>query len=254
MPQSTFLRLITKGWKASSVVFLVLLYLAVNVFRIGGDHFVFGMNNNLANPLALIVTALTLLSWRRVTVGNHNRLLWSGLMVGWLLWTVAEFWWGINSIIGQEVPYPSWADFFWVIGYIPMAFALWNRIRSLPQSINMSQIIGIGAAFVISTGATIAFVLLPIVRNAASASLFENVLNILYPFGDLILLVLVLRILFSYQYGRYGRAWGWLSAGFILHSIAGILFSYANVAGIYYPGGQITLFSTVGVDVPYNVS
>src|SRR3989304_786352 len=100
------------------LVLLVALYIAVNLFHIGGDAFVITLNNNLANPLALGVVILATLLWRGLPLGNQSRLLWAGLAVGWALWTVAEFWWGIAALIRQEVPYPSWADFFWQLGYI----------------------------------------------------------------------------------------------------------------------------------------
>lgn len=238
----------------SVVVLLVIAYVTVNIFNVGGDEFVITLNNNIANPLAIAVTFLALALWRQIAEVGRNRLLWSGLTVGWALWTVAEIWWGIASIIGQEVPYPSWADFFWLAGYIPMLVALWERIRSLPRNITPSQRIGLQVSILLSVGWTIWFVLIPIVQYNDPTAVLESALNILYPLVDIALLVLVLRIFFTYQQGMVGRAWGWLSAGFVLHSLSNLIFSYASTADLYYPDGRFNLLSAIGVDVPYNLS
>lgn len=42
--------------------------------------------------------------------------------------------------------------------------------------------------------------------------------------------------------------------GFIVHQVSNLLFSYASAADLYYPDGKATLLSTLGVDVPYNIS
>lgn len=240
-------------WRQISFAFAVVVYFIINVFRIGGDAFLIYLNDNLAIPLAICVTLLALILWRRIAVQSQNRLLWSGLTIGWALWTIAEFWWGIAAMLGQEVPYPSWADFFWLAGYIPMSIALWERIRSLPRKIGPWQSAGIWISILISLGWTLVFVLIPIIRNNDPTAVLESVLNILYPLVDLVLLIMVLRILFAYQQGVYGHAWGWFSMGFALHSFSNLFFSYATTADIYDPGGQVNLLSNIVTDVPYNL-
>ncbi|HET7144249.1 MAG TPA: hypothetical protein VFI68_09540, partial [Anaerolineales bacterium] len=241
------------SWKQIIVSFLVVVYIAVNIFRIGGDAFVINLNNNIVNPLALGVTVLALMISLQIGGKGQNRLLWWGLTIGWTLWTIAQFWWGIAAMIGQEVPYPSGADFFWLVGYLPMYFALWERIRSLPLQSNPMQKAGIWFSILLSGGWTIAFVIIPILQYNDPSALLESVLNILYPLADLILLILVLRIFFTYQQGLSGRAWGWISTGFIFTSLSDLIFSYATTAELYYPDGQANLISTIGVDVIYNL-
>jgi hypothetical protein len=242
------------SWKQITVFVLAVVYVAINILRIGGDKFVFNLNTNISAPLALGVTLMALMLWRHVAVGNQNRLLWSGLTIGWIIWTVAESWWGVASIIGHEVPYPSWADLFWIVGYLPIYIALWTRIRSLPQNLTLLQRVGLWLSILFSMGGTIFFVLIPIVRNNDSTTILESALNILYPLMDIILLILVLRIFFTYQQGMYGRAWMWLSAGFVLLSLSDLIFAHANTTNLYYPDGQINSLSTFGVDIPYVLS
>ncbi len=245
---------IKSSWKQIVVAALAIAYVAINGLTIGGDAFVIALNNNIAIPLAIAVTLLTIWLWNRLAIGSQNRVLWTGLAIGWVLWTIAEFWWGIASIIGQKVPYPSWADFFWLAGYVPMFIALWTRIRSLPRSITPLQQAGIWVSVLLSLGWTIWFVLLPIVRYNDPSVVLESVLNLLYPLVDLFLLILILRIFFTYQQGIIGRAWGWLSLGFVLHSISNLVFSYASTAELFYPDDRVNLLSSLGIDAPYNLA
>jgi hypothetical protein len=242
------------AWFQGVFVLLAAVYFLVNALRLGGDAFVFNLNNVVAAPLALGVSLIALVRWRQVAFGSQNRLLWSGLMFGWLLWTAAEVWWAVASFRGQEVPYPSGADFFWLLGYLPMYVALWARIRSLPKIAHPFQQVSLWLAGVLSLGWTAVFVFVPMLKNADPTAVIENTLNLVYPLADLILLLLVLRIFFTYQQGMYGQVWSWLVAGFILHSLAGLIFSYAATADLYYPEQQATLLSTIGVDYPYNMA
>jgi hypothetical protein len=242
------------SWKHIVIAALVVVYIAINIFRIGGDTFVINLNNNIANPLALGVTGLAFTLWRKLGVSGKNRLLWSGLAIGWALWAIAEVWWGIAGLLEQEVPYPSGADFFWLIGYIPMYIALWERSRSLPKQPSPWQRVGVWFSILFSTSWTIFFVLIPIIRDSDPTAYLENTLSIIYPLADLFLLIMVLRVFFTFRQGMYGRAWSWISAGFILVSLSDLIFSYATTAGLYYPDEQANLLSTVGVEIPYTLS
>src|SRR5688572_20576685 len=111
------------SWKKLFVSFFVVIYIAINFFRIGGDSFVINLNYLIVLPLVLGVTILAFRVWGQTKAGNSSRPLWLGLAIGWGMWAIAELWWAIAAAIGHEVPYPSWADFFWLLGYIPIYFA-----------------------------------------------------------------------------------------------------------------------------------
>ncbi len=167
------------NWNQNLVIFSVSVYILINIFQIGGDAFVINLNNNLTNLLAVGVVLLAFILLRGSAVGVQNRLLWLGLTIGWTLWTIAEFWWAIAAMIGQEVPYPSWADFFWLVGYVPMYIALWERLRPLPRNFSSLQMTGIRASILITLGFTIFFVFIPILQNSDPSAVLESALNIL---------------------------------------------------------------------------
>lgn len=192
--------------------------------------------------------------WRQIKSGSQNQLLWLGLTIGWAMWTIAELWWAIASLIDQEVPYPSGADFFWLAGYIPMYFALWGRLRLLPKTINSAQRTALWVLSLVIVGFSTLFILLPIILQSDPSAIAESIISIIYPLADTILIILVLRLLFSYQQGMYGQAWQWVASGFILMALGDLLFAYASTINLYYPEQQVNLLSAIGVDVPYNLS
>lgn len=233
---------------------LGLIYVIWNLFVLGGDNFIYALNNNISIPLALLTTFFSLILWRLVNKGRSNRLLWGGLMAGWALWTLAEVLWVVYGYYYQDIPYPSPADFFWLVGYIPMLYGLYARIREIPVKLNRNQNFELVILSLITLGSTFYFILLPILQQEEAANWVENVLNVLYPLVDLVLLLVVFRLLFVYINGEYSLGWNLLTLGFILHSTSNLIFSYASLYDLYYPNFTVNLVSSLAIDVPYNLS
>jgi hypothetical protein len=230
------------------------IYVIINIFVIGGDEFVIGLNNNLTVPLAIFTVIFSVMLWQQVGGGTNSRLLWMHMIVGWVCWTIAEIMWAVFAMLGKEVPYPSWADLFWLIGYIPMGIGLLARARSLPVKPTFGQQLAIWGISLGTVLFTIIFVLKPIIQNNDPAQFLESILNIIYPLADLFLLIIVLYLFFAYNQGAYGFGWRLLLVGFLIHQVSNLLFSYASSSDLYLPNQQANLISTLGVDVPYNLS
>ncbi|MCE7858724.1 MAG: hypothetical protein DYG86_02915, partial [Chloroflexi bacterium CFX2] len=233
---------------------LILVYSAVNFFVIGGDEFVYSLNNNITIPLVLFTTAFAFSLWRHVNIGWPNRMLWGGLLAGWTLWTVAEVLWVFYGYLYQDIPYPSLADFFWLVGYIPMWFGLHFRLREIPAQPTRTQRTIIWGASLATLVPVIIFILIPIFQTNDPSNWLESILNVLYPLVDLFLLLIVLRLFFVYGRGDYAFGWNLLAAGFVLHSIANLTFSYASQVDLYYPDFKVNLISGLLCDAPYNIS
>lgn len=242
-------------WKQIVLSTFVLIYIVVNLARIGGDAFIVTLNNLIILPLALGATLLAFWIWRTMKINSQTGWLWFGLACSFAMWTVAEFWWGIGStILGEGVVSPSGADIFWLIGYIPMYIALGIRIQTMPKSINAARQVGVGVLCLVIVALSGLFVLNPLLQTSNPLTNLGNFINFLYPVTDLVLLVFVLQMFFSYQHGMYGRTWRWLTLGFFQFAIGDLIYAYACTAGSYYPDGQANLISTLGIDVPYNLS
>ncbi|HEU0296328.1 MAG TPA: hypothetical protein VFR47_26560 [Anaerolineales bacterium] len=230
-----------------------MLNLIVNILVVGGDEFVYNLNSFLVSPLAIITSLMATLLWRQMKSGMQSRLLWAGLFIGWICWAVAETLWAGYSLTGQD-PYPSWADFFFLIAYIPLSIGLISRIIGLPKRPEKSQQLMIWAVSLIVVTVATFFILIPIVQEYDPELWFEGLLSLFYPLADLILLLLVLNLLFTYGPGDYGLGWRLILVGFVTVIVSDLFFAYADWNGLYYPDSKANLFSTVGVDALYNAS
>ena len=243
-----------KNWRQVVIGLATLVIILITVFRIGGDDFVYAFNSNISSFQALGILIITIILWVKMGAKSQNRLLWFGLMLGWILWTIAEWWWGIASLLMEEAPFPSVADFFWIIGYIPMFIALDARSRSIPEETSAKQKLIIWLCSIIAIGLAGIFILEPAIAGYEPGTFVESALTLFYPIGDLVLFVLVMRIAFKYQQGQNGLAWGWISAGYVLLTVADLVFCYASANNIYYPGGEVNFISLIGSDLLYSVS
>lgn len=233
---------------------LTLILLIVNVFLIGGDAFVHTFNSIPDAPLAIIVTVAAASIWRQMSAEDQRRRLWGGLVIGWALWALAEMIWSLSSIFGREVPYPSLADLFWVVGYIPMTIGLLGSVRAMPTKPAPSQkrmIWGISAATILIASI---FVFIPIIQDFDPQQLLVSALNLIYPLGDLFLLSIVWWLFFVYEKGDYGFAWRLLIVGFILTTFSDLVFTYAVWQDLYYPDMKATVLSRLVIDFTYTAS
>ncbi len=241
-------------WMAVAIAAFATGFLVINLFKIGGDQFVFTLNSIINCPLAILVAVSGLVVWYAMRKDTNSQNMWLGLVIGWILWAVAEIIWLFYALLGQEVPYPSIADFFWVIGYIPMGIGLLTRARSLPTRANRRQNIFILALSLLVILAAFFLVILPTIREFDPQRLVESILNITYPIGDLFLLIVVWRLFFTYEEGDYGFSWTLITLGVVLNAITDFVFTYSTWKGLYYPDMQANLISRLGVDVPYTFS
>src|SRR5215210_2985435 len=57
-----------------------------------------------------------------------ERRVWAALGAGLTLWSFGDIWWIAFFAKAEEIPYPSMADFFWLVSYPPMAYGVWRLI------------------------------------------------------------------------------------------------------------------------------
>ncbi|RPJ02647.1 MAG: hypothetical protein EHM39_01380 [Chloroflexi bacterium] len=230
------------------------LYLAINALSaVMGAQNVDLIHSLVVPPLIVGIVVLTFILRRQMATGSANHALWTGMAIGAAFWAIAECWWMVSVIGGAELPWPSGADFYWLLAYLPMVAALWIRIRSLPRNPDRRWQTAMWALSLLIVVLVVGLIVLPIVQSYDPAYLLGSVLNILYPLCDLVLLLLTLWILSAYQEGKYGRAWVWISGGFMLIAVSDLFFAYSSTVGIYYPDGRANLMSVLLVDVPYTL-
>jgi len=205
---------------------------------------------------ALAATILALLIWRSARKGMVLKVIWGSLALGLLLWTIGEVIWAFDELIrGEELPYPSVADVVYVAGYIPLIVALYLRYHSLRAAPSRRWLLVTLGAFAILAALAVGFTIGPIVTYPEYDRPVEQFLDALYPLGDLLVALGALLVVLVLSGGALSLPWAVIAAGFVVQSIADLLFSYATWNEIYLSGTEAGInLVTALTDVPYYAS
>jgi len=229
------------------------IFLASNFLILGGDAF-FNLSNTLISPAAALSASFLFYQvWRNKKFTNA-RALWSGMALGFGLWGLADVIWAFYSVVlGVTVPYPSIADLLWVIGYIPLYFALITRLRTLktvPTRRQQLLIILLNIPWIVLTAV---YILPPIVQDFDLSRLVEGVVNILYPLADVGLVIIACMILILLKEGRFAIIWRLIFSGIFIMTVSDLLFSYSTWQGLYYPDDRVNAL-TIFIDTTYTLA
>jgi diguanylate cyclase (GGDEF)-like protein len=174
----------------------------------------------------------------RAALLRRERLTWTLLGAGLLLWTGGEIYYAAVLAGAESVPIPSLADAGY-LGFYPLAYAalialLRERIGSFPVARWLDGLI-VGSA-VASLAAALA--LGPIVDASNEGSTLAVATNLAYPIADLTLLTLVMTAA-AFTGWRIGRSWAVLGAGFLLLAVSDGVYLLESAQGSYVEGGLL---------------
>jgi len=167
--------------------------------------------------------------WRQFKPTDRPRAVWLHLALGLWAWTAAEVAWACYALPGAEPPVPSWADAFWMVGYMLFTAALLYQYRPVFHSTPGKErwtIIGVVAAvLVISLLTTI------VLRQLISTEepWLTTYINVFYPFGDLAVAVAALILVRAFGWGLWGRPW----IALLAFTFADALYAWLTITGLY---------------------
>jgi len=192
---------------------------------------------------ALIKMALLLLAtrwsgraWRSLEVGNPVRPAWRLLAAGLLCTLLGQAALAPYQLSGNESPFPSLADLFYVAAYPLIAAALVMFIRAyadtgFPIGTRGERAAVLGAATAVCVALAVP-ALRPVIEADAPAP--AKALSAAYPLFDMALLVplvLLLRITWRFRGGSLSAAWLAVLSGFVFLSAGDVLFAYFTALG-----------------------
>jgi hypothetical protein len=196
----------------------------------------------LASGICSILAFLVVRHW-----GFRGKagLVHLGLFLGIFLWFLGDTAWAIYETVLQiEIPYPSFADVFYLVGYIPIGIAivqfLWTFRAGLKRQMALVAL-GVGLLFV---GLMCAFLMGPLV--VSTEDFLTKSYDVAYPVFDSMLVVLAIFMFFVFRGGKMAGAWVWISLGLLLTALADIAFSLGSLQGWYYSGHPIELIQFWG--------
>ena len=176
-----------------------------------------------------------------MTLSGKNRVAWLLIGVGVLSWALGEVIWAIYEwLLATEVPYPGWADVFYVAGY-PLVFV---GVLMLPhvKSRGLERVrlfLDAGAGTIAVAAIMWVAYLNELIYFDAELSLLEQYINIMYAVGDLFLLIAVLILAVRRSSQRFDPRLVAVAVGLVIMAAADIIYLPMVDAGVYVSGGWL---------------
>jgi len=135
--------------------------------------------------------------------------------------------------------YPSVADYFWSLGYIPLfigVVVMYNGYKKSGLSLGNSWVYSIITIFfIVILYFIIHFLLWPIIIDSETGFL-EKFFYLFYPLADILLIFptfILIYITSLFGKGSISKPWKYLSLGFISFAFADLIYSYLVWQDLY---------------------
>lgn len=167
----------------------------------------------------------------RIFKGSVNGRIILLYSLAYLLWALGEYVWEYYEMQGLE-PFPSFADFFYLIAYIPAILGLLIANRSFGVVWKeKGKVLLTSIALTIIIFAPFAPTVSEIVEE--EMDFVEKSLLLAYPALDLPLIFLAIPIFLSFRKSKFALGWLLITLGVFLGAIGDLLFMHHEWLEIY---------------------
>ena len=180
---------------------------------------------NVTAATALCASIIVL--FRQIRAHSQYSKTFGFLVVGLGLWFTAELIWAYYQLgLGIETPFPSLADAFWLVGYVPLTYHLYRIYDTVTKKVTDKDTMVVVSAMI---AAVLVFLLYLIFGlSDQHQGVLELVINLAYPVLDAILLIPAIVILWSFRRSEPAYThWVLISLFIIFVTVADIGFDYA---------------------------
>jgi len=194
---------------------------------------------------ATVITAAFAL--KRYWGGLRSKLtqVWLCFAIGIFFWFLGELTWAIYTLILKiAIPYPSVADAFWLMGYMPLLLALTAYLYLVKPAISKTILAGSSTIVLILGILSSYFLVAPALMQ--ETDLLTKALDVAYPTLDFIMLILAITGLIVLAKSRVSKSWMLFNIGILIIVIGDSLFSYTTAHNTYYEGHPLELFLHFG--------
>ena len=210
---------------------------------IGGAGLDTAINGVVYDSVVVCAGLACLIRARR---GGPERAAWLAIGASILAWAAGEIWWTLYIEGNADAPYPSPADIGYLAFYPLAILGLYLLVRARARELDRRLWMD-GAIAALGTGALGAALLFEFVADRTSGSGIEVATTLAYPFGDVLLVSLIVGIIALTRW-RPGRTWTLLLGGLAVMAVADVAFTLQSYEASV-PGGDwvepIYLFSAV---------
>jgi hypothetical protein len=205
-----------------------------SIYRALGPIMVLAIYDLSVLIFALISTVLAILLWRSFDRGETLSQIWGGIAIGLTLWLGGEFIWTLDQLWGGDsLPYPSNADILWILGYVPIIWALLKRFRTLRINPNQPWQKMILISYSLLVFLIVIYLIVPIVTDTETLAWYEKSVNLLYPLGDLMVGLLAILLVLVLSGGTLFGPWRLIAGGFLFVAISDLLYGLTLWQGTY---------------------
>jgi len=186
-------------------------------------------------PGALVV--LSILSVKRHGLTGKHGKAWISFAVFSAVWFIAEQVWTVLELFYDQKPFPSMADFFYVIGYPAFFVFAILYISPVKKAVTKKIVIfsSLIALIVLVPNLYMAF------ENNSGEDQFATALGAFYPFADAIVLVPALIGVLLFLGGKVDFPWFLLMLGIIVEVAADTGFQYYSLDNSMYTGHPVDI-------------
>jgi len=233
-------------------IYKISLFLIVGLALLYGfqsyyPEFISFFSNAFPPLIAGVVVVVSGISLEKYWHRTRERfsIVWLCFTIGLFLWFLGEsVWAGYTLILGVDIPYPSIADAFWLLGYIPFFIALLLYVKIFRLALPRKMLIISLATTVVL--AILVFIALITPLLGAGEDLTTLIVDFAYPLLDLTLFSVAFLGLLIFVKGGVGKSWLLINAGILANVCGDILFSYTTAQEIYYNGHPLDILFDLG--------
>lgn len=202
---------------------------------------------NLMSLLAPLASSLLLFTASRRAEG-HNRTFWLLMSCGTVSYFLAESTWSFfESILQETVPFPSWADFFYIMEIIFFLIAQLHLLYVKKNTYHLLRLL-----FDILIIMTVAFsfswhFIIQQILSQHEVPTLSLLTSLSYPLSDLLLLFGAVSMYLSSKEVLPGKVLALLVAGFLLEVYPDTVYLYQTAAGTYQSGSLYDPLWSIGL-------
>lgn len=243
-------------WLIIGVVFILSLINSYFYYTQTGNERLLLYLGDLLPVISALIGAISLFSTFKIFKEfEFPKYAWMLLFIGIALDFVAESTYAILELFNladvKALNYTI-ADLFWCLAYIPLFIGLLVMIigyrkSGFPMGKNMVYTL-LTPLFLIITSLVFYLLLLPIIRDPETNVLAKFV-YLYYPIGDLFTVVpavILMYITSLFGKGKITKPWKYLAYGFILFTLADLIYSYLSWTEHYDNGNPIDIAWNLG--------
>lgn len=207
------------------IVVLAAFFGATLITYLSGDYE--SLTNSIWNLVPPLFAAICgTMTVKVYGMSNPHAKALAFLTLGVFFWFLGDFIWFILEYFYNKNPFPSAADYFYLLAYPILLVGLMQEIKN--NSIRWTNGKALLAVLISLLFGLIVFYFGIVLAYDPDQSLLNNLVALSYGVGDLVLIIFsvaILMVALGYQKGRLFLPWLYILIGFALILVADILFA-----------------------------